>query len=79
MNLKQLGENMCLEDVLIKLQIKDMKVRFYTSIYMGVGGEYESVKFMTKDYDITDIPKILKSLKYDKCKITNGLIKVYLH
>lgn len=69
---------MCLAEILSKVEIKDINVRFYTNIYMGNGDSCESVKFMTRDYDITSIPKPLLLTKYGKCTISEGLIKVYL-
>lgn len=67
---------MCLADLLAKVEIKDMNVRFYTNI--GNGDSCESVKFMTRDYDITSIPKPLLLAKYSKCTISEDLIRVYL-
>lgn len=69
---------MCLGDVLAKVQIKDMNVRFYTDLYINGGGSTETVKFISEEYDITSIPKSLLLAKYKKCEITNELIKVYL-
>lgn len=69
---------MCLADLLAKVEIKDINVRFYTNIYIGKGDSCVSVKFMTRDYDITSIPKPLLLTKYTKCMISEGLIKVYL-
>ena len=69
---------MCIADVLAKVQIKDMNVRFYTDLYIGGGGSTETVKFMSEEYDITSIPKPLLLAKYKKCEISNELLKVYL-
>lgn len=69
---------MCLQELLAKVEIKDINVRFYTNIYMGNGDSRVSVKFMTRDYDITSIPKPLLIAKYSKCTISEGLIRVYL-
>lgn len=69
---------MCLAEILAKVEIKDINVRFYTNIYMENGDSCESVKFMTIDYDITSIPKPLLIVKYSKCTISENLIRVYL-
>lgn len=69
---------MCLAEILAKVEIKDMKVRLYTEIYIGGGGSTETVKFMSEEYDITSIPKPLLLTKYTKCTISEGLIRVYL-
>ena len=69
---------MCLADLLAKVEIKDINVRFYTNIYIGKGDSCISVKFMTRDYDITSIPKALLVAKYSKCTISKNLIIVYL-
>lgn len=69
---------MCLADLLAKVEIKDINVRFYTNIYIGKGDSCLSVKFMTRDYNITSIPKPLVLTNYSKCTISENLIKVYL-
>ena len=69
---------MCLAELLSKVEIKDINVRFYTNIYIGNGDSCISVKFMTRDYDITSIPKALLVAKYSKCMISKNLIMVYL-
>ena len=69
---------MSLAELLSKVEIKDINVRFYTNIYIGEGDSCESVKFMTRDYDITSIPKPLLLAKYSKCTILEDLIRVYL-
>lgn len=69
---------MCLAEILAKVEIKDMKVRLYTDIYIGGGGSTEIVKFMSEEYDITSIPKPLLLTNYTKCTISEDLIKVYL-
>lgn len=69
---------MCLAEILAKVKIKDIKVRFYTDILYGNADSCESVKFMTIDYDITSIPKPLLLAKYIKCTISENLIRVYL-
>ena len=48
---------MSLAELLTKVEIRDINVRFYTILYIGSGETSESVKFMTRDYDITSIPK----------------------
>lgn len=69
---------MCLAEILEKVEIKDINVRFYTTIYINNGKTCESVEFMIRDYDITSIPKLLLLAIYDKCEITNDLIRIYL-
>ena len=69
---------MCLAEILEKVEIKDINVRFYTTIYINNGKTCESVEFMIRDYDITSIPKLLLLAIYNECEITNDLIKVYL-
>ena len=69
---------MCLAEIFAKVVINDITVRFYTNIYMENGDSCESVKFMTRDYDITSIPKPLLLAKYSKCTISDDLIRVYL-
>ena len=69
---------MCLAELLTKVEIRDINVRFYTILYIGSGETSESVKFMTRDYDITSIPKPLLLAKYSKCTISEDLIRVYL-
>ena len=69
---------MCLAEILEKVEIKDINVRFYTTIYINNGKTCESVEFMIRDYDITSIPKLLLLAIYNKCEITNDLIRVYL-
>ena len=69
---------MSLAELLSKVEIKDINVRFYTNIYIGKGDSCVSIKFMTRDYDITSIPKPLLLSKYEKCTISENLIRVYL-
>ena len=69
---------MSLAELLSKVEIKDINVRFYTNIYIGKGDSCISVKFMTRDYEITSIPKSLILSKYSKCVISENLIRVYL-
>ena len=69
---------MCLAEILEKVEIKDINVRFYTTIYINNGKTCESVEFMIRDYDITSIPKLLLLAIYNKCEITNDLIRIYL-
>ena len=69
---------MSLAELLSKVEIKDINVRFYTTIYINNGETCESVEFMIRDYDITSIPKLLLLAIYNKCEITNDLIRVYL-
>lgn len=69
---------MCLKDLLTKVEIKGINVIFYNNIYVGGGETTDLVKFMTKEYEITNIPKSLLLLNYDKCTISEDLIRVYL-
>lgn len=69
---------MCLAEILEKVETKDINVRFYTTIYINNGKTCESVEFMIRDYDITSIPKLLLLAIYNKCEITNDLIRIYL-
>ena len=69
---------MSLAELLSKVEIKDINVRFYTNIYIGKGDSCVSIKFMTRDYDITSTPKPLLLSKYEKCTISENLIRVYL-
>lgn len=69
---------MCLAEILAKVEIKDMNVKFYTDIYIGSGDTYETITFTSKQYDITSIPKSLLVAKYSKCVISDDLIIVYL-
>ena len=69
---------MCLAEILAKVEIKDIHVKFYTTIYINNGKKCESVEFMIRDYDITSIPKLLLLARYNKCEITYDLMRVYL-
>lgn len=53
---------MCLAEILEKVEIKDINVRFYTTIYINNGKTCESVEFDSKTYFNWYYPQIRECL-----------------